>query len=101
MLAARPYGASRDGPILSFRGSAILRSTRHDATSFRLQAKGPRGVATFGRVVVDRARIHSAASTSQMGRFETHMHSRDANAAVSTEQNGAWADPPNKPLFLG
>jgi hypothetical protein len=55
---------------------------------------------TMRRVVGDRAKYHPAASTSQMGRFETQMLASDANVAALTDLNGAWIDQVNRRVEL-
>ncbi|MCZ6474263.1 MAG: transposase [SAR324 cluster bacterium] len=44
------------------------------------------------QVVGDRAKEHSAASTSQMGRFETDVLTQNENLQVIMELSGAWID---------
>ena len=58
-----------------------------------------------GRETAGKGIGRHAASTSQMGRFETELLASDENFAALTELSGAWIDPvhdrrPSKMIIL-
>ena len=78
MLIPRSYGTSVSAALISYE----------DVNDAERLARDP-----VMRAIVDRKGLErSAASTSQMGRYETEWLATDDNLAALTEPSGVWID---------
>ena len=94
-MAASTLGEGRRGKNIRHRLLGLLRQAVYgrlagyeDVNDAERLARDPAMRAIVGREGIDRP----AASTSQMGRFETEWLATEANLAALTDLSGAWID---------
>jgi Transposase DDE domain group 1 len=94
-MAASTLGEGRRGRNIQHHLPGLLRQAVHgglagyaDVNDAERLARDPAMRAIVGREDLDRP----AASTSQMGRFETEWLASEANLAALAGQSGAWID---------
>src|SRR5215213_807907 len=94
-MAASTLAEGRGGKNIRHRLLGLLRQAVYgrlagyeDVNDAERLARDPAMRAVVGREGLDR----SAASTSEMGRFETEWLATEANLATLTELSGAWID---------